>query len=113
VEVFGNVESRKNILWKKLQELDVLAEVRSLTLEERDQKALTQAEIEKTLLMEEICWRQKSRVLWLKEGDHNTRFFHKVANSHKINNSIVNLRVNGVLTNDKGVIKECITQFYK
>ena len=41
------------------------------------------------------------------------RFFHKVANSHRRNNSIVNLRVNGVLTNDKGVIKECSTQFYK
>jgi hypothetical protein len=113
VEAFGNVESRKNILWKKLQELDVQVEVRSLTLEERDQRALTQAEIEKTLLMEEIFWRQKSRVLWLKEGDHNTRFFHKVANCHRRNNSIVNLRVNGVLTNDKGVIKKCITQFYK
>jgi hypothetical protein len=51
------------MLWNELQELDVLAKVRPLTLEERDQRALTQAEIEKTILMEEICWRQKSRVL--------------------------------------------------
>ena len=113
VEEFGNVETRLNSLWSELRVLDSLAEDRQLTIEERDQHSLTQAEIEKTILMVEICWRQKSRALWLKEGDRNAKFFHRVANSHKRNNSIMNLRVNGVLIEDKEAIKGCITQFYQ
>ena len=39
-------------------------------------------------LLEEVHWRQKSREIWLKEGDRNTGFFHKVVNSHRRGNHI-------------------------
>ena len=29
-----------------------------------------------------------SRELWLKEGDKNTGFFHRMANAHRRNNSL-------------------------
>lgn len=35
---------------------------------------------------EEIFWRQKSRVQWIKEGKRNTRFFHKSTMEHRAHN---------------------------
>eukprot|EP00253_Pinus_taeda_P024733 PITA_24733 len=40
------------------------------------------------LLREEASWRLKSRALWLREGDRNTKFFHNFANARRRKNSI-------------------------
>ena len=47
------------------------------------------------MLRKEISWRQKSRELWLKEGDNNTRFFHRMVNAHGRRNWLSKLKVNG------------------
>ena len=61
--------------------------------------------------MEEICWRQKSRVLCIREGDRNTRFFHRIANSHRRFNSIDRLMVDGEFSSDPKAIVGCISHF--
>eukprot|EP00253_Pinus_taeda_P025607 PITA_25607 len=40
---------------------------------------------------EEIFWRQKSRVQWSKEGERNTRLFHKSTMKHRAHNRITKL----------------------
>ena len=62
--------------------------------------------------MEEISWKQKSRVLHLKEGEANTKFFHRMANSNRKNNGIESLMVNGTLSLDQGIIVDYITPFF-
>ncbi|KAK5825676.1 hypothetical protein PVK06_020534 [Gossypium arboreum] len=39
----------------------------------------------------ELCWEQKVHINWLKHGDHNTTFFHKLATGRKCHNSIKGL----------------------
>ena len=51
-------------------------------------------------------------MLHLREGDANTNFFHRMANSNRRNNDIESLMVNGILSSDQGMITDCITQFF-
>lgn len=62
-------------------------------------KATLLMDYEEHLKNEEIAWRQRSRALWLKEGDRNTNFFHKVSDAHKKRNNIDQL-----MTEDEPVI---------
>ena len=53
-------------------------------------------------------WRQKSREVWLKEGDRNTRFFHEMANSQRRHNDIVSLKINGAWVKEGQDLQEGI-----
>lgn len=41
--------------------------------------------------LKEIKWKQKAKVQWLREGDKNTKFFHRIASSRRNTNFIHNL----------------------
>jgi hypothetical protein len=62
-------------------------------------------EQEKTLLFEEMNWRQKSRALWLREGTR-TQFFHRVANLHRKFNQVDSLTINGAISRNSVEIKK-------
>lgn len=68
-------------------------------------------DLERTNLMEEICWRQKLRALWLKEGAKCLKYIHWMANSHRRNNSINSFYVDGVISLDPLVISNHVVQF--
>ena len=57
--------------------------------------------------------RKKSREVWLKEGDRNTRFFHKMVNTHKRHYDIVSLKVNGAWVNEGQDLKEGIANAFQ
>jgi hypothetical protein len=96
-QVFGEVGVRRQHLECELQALDLKESLASLSDEERIRREDCKIELEKVAQLEEVSWRQKSRVLWLKEGDNNTKFFHKMANSHRRYNYMERVEVDGGL----------------
>jgi len=65
------------------------------------------------LKQEEASWRLKSRAIWLKEGDRNTKFFHKYASSGHERNTIwkVSDGQGGYLFSQQDISKEDVSHF--
>ncbi|RVX12950.1 LINE-1 reverse transcriptase-like [Vitis vinifera] len=101
-EVFGRLESNKNSTLQQVEFWDGMESERSLSEGETELKKEAKDSFKKWVLMEETHWRQLSRELWLKEGDRNIGFFHRMANAHRMNNSLDRIKINGVwMTEDQ------------
>ena len=77
----------------RLQQLEMLNSLNDNEAEIRDLKK----EINEILTREEMMWKQRSRVEWLRNGDRNTKFFHASASQRRRKN-----RIDGVM-DSKGV----------
>ena len=94
---FGNVGCKKKELLGTLELLDAKEGVLGLIEMEINEKNEVRSQVEHLLSLEEISWREKSRMLCIKEGDNNTKFFHKMANSHRRYNHLSFLEVDRVI----------------
>ena len=86
--------------------LDDLEKERDLKVEEVEERVKARADFKCWALAEEISWRQKSRETWLKEGDRNTRFFHRTANAHRRRNFVKSISINGRKLEKEAEIKD-------
>ena len=111
---FGVLNERKKSILKDIANLDVIEQAGGLSSELIIQRALRKEELEELILREEIHWRQKVRVKWVKEGDCNSKFFHKVANGRR-NRKFIKVLENerGVVLNDSESITEEILHYFE
>jgi hypothetical protein len=112
-EVFGDIRYRRRRLMGVVLELDLKEGLGGLSPDDLHYRDVLKSEVTRLTHLEESSWRQKSRVLWLKEGDNNTKFFHKVENSNRRRNFIGELEVDGVYYEEEVEMREHVVQFYE
>ena len=103
----------KKFLFTKLLDLDLKEGLQALSQEEESRRVVIKVDIEFLAYLEEIYWRQKSKALFIKEGDNNTWFFHRLANSHRKTNHIRSVEVDGMLYEGESSVLDQVVDFYK
>ncbi|RVX08311.1 hypothetical protein CK203_017644 [Vitis vinifera] len=112
---FGELNEKKKSILNDLANFDAIEQAGGLTSKLLSQRASRKGEIEELILREEIHWRQKARVKWVKEGDCNSKFFHKVANGRRNRKYIKELENERglVLKNVESITEEILLYFEK
>eukprot|EP00253_Pinus_taeda_P018901 PITA_18901 len=85
---FGNIFTAKKAVEDKMRKLNQTLITDSFDKDRNDQVTKHHQEWENLCQQEEIFWQQKSRVQWLKEGERNTKFFHRSTIANRSHNRI-------------------------
>ncbi|RVW36770.1 Transposon TX1 uncharacterized 149 kDa protein [Vitis vinifera] len=91
----------------EIANIDAIKQEGALSSDLAAQRAIRKGELEELILREEIHWKQKAKIKWVKEGDCNSKLFHKVANGRHNKNFIK------LLENERGLVldsSESITE---
>ncbi|XP_059070595.1 uncharacterized protein LOC131860228 [Cryptomeria japonica] len=112
-ERFKNIFEEKLRIEKEMDEVNIEVIMHGMDqLLYNTEKRLLK-EYEDILTKEEIFWKQKSRQVWLSEGDNNTNFFHNSVKVRRAKNRITQIAngENQIITDPK-MIAEDATQYF-
>ncbi|KAK1390943.1 hypothetical protein POM88_019121 [Heracleum sosnowskyi] len=86
-EVTGSFKKRINHSKKVLKTLKGRRDEEAIIVVREEKKKLSE-----TYAQHEVFWRQRSKQLWLREGDQNNKFFHAATKNRRKANQIISLQ---------------------
>eukprot|EP00253_Pinus_taeda_P021628 PITA_21628 len=87
-ETFGNIFQAQQDLNKEMADLQQQVITGGHMEGTLEQEQRIHNKLEERRKQEEILWKQKSRIRWLKEGERNTKFFHRTTVQRRMHNNI-------------------------
>ena len=111
--MFGRLECNKSAALQQVEYWDQVESERSLIEEEISIKKEAKEGYAKWVNLEEIHWRQLLRELWLREGDRNTGYFHRMATAHRRRNSLDRIKINGVWLSEEQEVRTGIADAFQ
>ena len=102
----------------KIKEVQAALESHQLIMEDTEvsqdllqKEENLQKDLQRACRVEEECWRQKSRSMWLQAGDKNTSYYHKQDEAHKHFKTVNEIHYQGTLVKDFEGIKRVAHSF--
>eukprot|EP00253_Pinus_taeda_P019478 PITA_19478 len=89
---FGDILKARIETEHKLQDINQINITEGFNEERQKLTNSLQEEWEDRCLQEETFWRQKPKIQWIKEGERNTKFFHKSTMAHMAHNRITKIK---------------------
>eukprot|EP00253_Pinus_taeda_P004070 PITA_04070 len=113
-EEFGNIMEDKQKLEKEMESLQQKMIMEGRTKECISKEGAILGKLEERRKQEEILWRQKSRIKWLREGERNTKFFHQAMIKHRQRNKILSIKdKNGNRVVEQAEIEQVLMDHHK
>uniref|UniRef100_A0A6V7QQE7 Reverse transcriptase domain-containing protein n=1 Tax=Ananas comosus var. bracteatus TaxID=296719 RepID=A0A6V7QQE7_ANACO len=104
-------QAKRCLLW--IEWLDRAEERRLLSIPEYILRPKLKARYEELCLQEEIKWKQRSRIQWLKVGDAKTKFFHQKVKARRNKNFISRLSNGSTTLSSPEPIAEHLFSFFR
>jgi len=90
-QTFGKIFEAQRQLMEQMRNAQIQIQNMSLTEPLKQQEEALKQKLEERNIQEEIMWRKKSHIQWLKEGNWNTKFFHRYTIQRRHANHITRL----------------------
>ncbi|XP_019150780.1 PREDICTED: uncharacterized protein LOC109147628 [Ipomoea nil] len=108
---FGNIFNRKRRIEARIKGIQSASNYSSSrSLQNLDR--LLAKEFNEILDQEEALWFQKSRMDWIKDGDRNTKFYHRAALIRRNKNRVRFLKIHGEWTDNPVSLTHHISDFF-
>eukprot|EP00253_Pinus_taeda_P036581 PITA_36581 len=113
-EEFGNILEDKQKLETEMADIQQKIILEGRTEESINKEGVILGRLEERRKQEEILWRQKSRIKWLREGERNTKFFHQAMIKHRQGNRILSIKnKNGERVVEQNEIEQVLMEHHK